>query len=229
MWFLFMITGLYMLVPFLRKIVQNEKLAKYFLFLSLIFTCIFNQAIYILGLASAHWASYARGIYNSIALFFVLGYPFYFVLGYILSKKSFSKKGALAALALGVISLIATVALTLFASNYFKTPIDSFFDIFSLNVVGESVCVFILAKKCFSGIKLSEKAGTIISSLAKYSFGAFLSHALIISAFNKLLQINVLSFNPIVSVPIMSIVVFVLSFAVSAVLNQIPVVKKYIV
>ena len=38
MWFLFMIVGLYLIVPFLRPIVRDEKLLRYFLLLTLIFT-----------------------------------------------------------------------------------------------------------------------------------------------------------------------------------------------
>lgn len=43
MWFLFMIVGLYLIVPFLRPIVRDEKLLRYFLLLTLIFTFLLPQ------------------------------------------------------------------------------------------------------------------------------------------------------------------------------------------
>ena len=50
MWFLFMIVGLYMTVPFLKTIVQSAALTKYFLVLSLIFAFVIPQAIKLLSL-----------------------------------------------------------------------------------------------------------------------------------------------------------------------------------
>ncbi|MFR0798864.1 MAG: acyltransferase family protein [Oscillospiraceae bacterium] len=43
LWFLYMIVGLYLLIPLLRPIVQNETLTRYFLLLALVFTFLLPQ------------------------------------------------------------------------------------------------------------------------------------------------------------------------------------------
>ena len=43
LWFLYMIVGLYLLIPLLRPIVQSETLTRYFLLLALVFTFLLPQ------------------------------------------------------------------------------------------------------------------------------------------------------------------------------------------
>ncbi|MBQ3764228.1 MAG: hypothetical protein II869_04565, partial [Synergistaceae bacterium] len=68
----------------------------------------------------------------------------------------------------------------------------------------------------------------IVRVLSQYSFGAYLVHDAVISLIDKL-GLNTLTFNPIFSIPVISVMVFVISFVISAVLNHVPVLKKYIV
>lgn len=45
MWFLFMIVGLYMIVPFVKKIAESESLTKYFLVLAFIFSFVMPETV----------------------------------------------------------------------------------------------------------------------------------------------------------------------------------------
>ncbi len=86
----------------------------------------------------------------------------------------------------------------------------------------EAVMVFVFFRAKFS------RYSRIIRALSQYSFGAYLVHDAVIMLVGKL-GLNPLTFSPAVSIPVISVIVFVISFAVSAVLNHIPVLKKYIV
>lgn len=74
-----------------------------------------------------------------------------------------------------------------------------------------------------------EKINRICQKLSKWSFGAYFVHALVIQklADRGISTISIL--NPILAVPVITLITFVISMSVSALLNQIPVLKKYIV
>ncbi len=75
----------------------------------------------------------------------------------------------------------------------------------------------------------NNRINSFMRILSKYSFGAYLVHALIIDALDKLMGLNTLTFNPILSVIVITVIVAIVSFAISALLNQIPIIKKYAV
>ena len=75
----------------------------------------------------------------------------------------------------------------------------------------------------------NERLNRVMARLAKYSFGAYLVHPMIIEKLASELQITSLSFYPGLSIPLLGCVVFVTSYAISFILNQIPIVNKYVV
>ena len=83
--------------------------------------------------------------------------------------------------------------------------------------------VFIFFKRNFY------RANKFIRHLSQYSFGAYLVHDEIIIQVTRRIGLNAFSFNPVISVPVIALIVFVISFVISAVINNIPVLKKYIV
>lgn len=229
LWFLFMIVGLYILVPLLQKMVANMELTRYFTALSLIFTFVLPYAITIISLYSEKIASIAKGILNSVCFNFTLGYVAYFVLGYYFSRIDIKGKKKWLIYLLGICGLMVTV----FASAIFpisdKVAAAVFHDNMTLNVMFVSVALFTFARNNLSFPDAPPKAGGIIRKLSEYSFGAYLVHAMVITQLNHLLGINTLSFDPLISVPVIGIVVFVISFMISGILNHIPFLKKYIV
>ena len=104
-----------------------------------------------------------------------------------------------------------------------------FYDYFTINVLLESILVFTIFKKYFKKINLNLKIKNILYKLSKYSYGAYLVHILVIDYLNYILNLNTLTFNAFISVPIIGILVFCISFAISAIINHIPVLKRYIV
>lgn len=229
MWFLFMIVGLYMIVPFVKKIVESPVLTKYFLALALVFTFIIPQAR---DIASVFHKDLTVELVNSVIskmnLSFIGGYTCYFILGHCLHTIELSKKARCIIYALSTLGFASTVLGCSFISIYNNKPNQILCGNFTLNVMLQGVGVFVFFKNLIDTLKISERMQAIIARLSKYSFGAYLVHALIIEVLNKI-GLNTMSFNPVLSVISISAIVFVISFVVSYVCNHIPVLNKYIV
>ena len=68
-----------------------------------------------------------------------------------------------------------------------------------------------------------------VKKLSKYSFGIYLAHVFVIEKLRDWAHFNTLSFSPVLAIPLLATAVFSLSFLISWVLHQIPVLKKYVV
>lgn len=216
MWYLYMIIGLYMIIPFLRKIVTDEKLFKYFLLLWLIVST-FSSLCKISSL------EILSEIYDDMYITLVAGYSGYFLLGYFLSRKKYSSKYAII---LGIISLLITVIGTYIFSINRRDTNELFYANLSPNVIGMSISVFILIKNTFENLKVNISFHKIIDTIAKYSLGIYLIHFWFIAAFIKFK--NVINFSPIINLVLITIIVFLLSFIVTFVLSKIKFLKHIV-
>lgn len=225
MWFLPMIIGLYLLTPVLKKIAEDEKMLKYYLVLTLIISfCI----PWIINILSEFRIDKINTLTTSIKTSFMgnlgisFGYTGYFLLGYYLNKIDLSKNARYIIYILGIIGIILTIILTNIACVLSDKFIEKFYDNFSVNVLLEAVAVFVFAKYSF-------KTNKFIKYISRICFGVFLIHVLIIENFGVIFKFNVLSFNPIASVPAICLLVFLTAGVISLIINQIPILKKYIV
>ena len=130
MWFLFMIVGMYIIVPILRKITESEKITEYFLIVSFLFTFLIPALLKIPAL------SYISKIYGKVTFHFTLGYSSYFVLGYYLMKKDFSKLWRYVIYVLGILGFAVTVILTAVLSWQGKRVVTDYtYEYFTINVL----------------------------------------------------------------------------------------------
>ena len=229
MWFLFMIVGLYMITPFLRQITSSKSLTRYFIMLGIVFAFLVPQAKSVVSLFSEDWGNLINDINTSLHLHFVLGFSCYFMLGYYLNKYRISRRLETAVVFCGIIGFVATVVLTAWASRMTESPNAIFYSYNSLNVFAESVFVFIACKRIVRKMAFSDRARPIIRRMSKYSFGVYLVHVIVMDILKRGFKLHPLSFNPILAVPVIALIVFVVSYIISAAINHIPVLKKYIV
>lgn len=162
-------------------------------------------------------------VFKNIDLNF--GYITYFVMGYYLSTKEISKKIRKIIYALSFVGF----AVTIFGSAIIACRIGKpygLYDAFNINVLLQTIGVFVFVKNL--KIDITPKLSNTINLLAKYSFGIYLVHDFIIIML-KQNGITTLSFNAILSVPVIGMIVFVISLIISAIINHIPILKKYIV
>ena len=230
MWFILMIIGLYMCIPFIKPIVQDEKRTKYFLLLSFIFTFVILEAVAIMRDFGTLTIVRASEALNSVSIGFTMkivsGYAVYFVLGYFLNKTELSKKQRIIIYMLGLAGFASTVLLNLFSSLKAQEPLGNYYDYFRANVLLEVLAVFTFfkyRKYRFDGLN------AFIGRLSKYSFGAFLVHALIIEQVIPRIGLEVYYSSPALGIPILGVIVLCMSFIISAIINHIPFLKKYIV
>ncbi len=228
MWFIYMIIGLYMITPFLKRIVADEKLTRYFLIISFIFALLIPEIIRTIKVYNNDLGNRIEKIIDQAYLKFVLGYTFYYVLGYYISQKTISKKQRTLIYVIGVTGLLSTIIFTYLISTNTGKGNGTFLDALTVNVAFEALLVFVLIKTLFSGKKFSVKTSKRIGTLSKYSFGAYLVHIFVIKVLERF-GLTAMSFNTFISVPVISVVVCFLSYIISAVLNHIPFVKKYLV
>ncbi len=190
--------------------------------LAFIFTFFLPQSINLIFVFSEKYGTFANKILNNFHFHFVMGFTGYFLLGYVLNKIEITKKQERIIYFLGICGFIATILMSIMVSRIKNKPNEIFYSYTSINVLFESIAMFLFFKQHFNN------SSRIILALSKYSFGAYLVHDAVIQVI-KFCGLNTLSFNPIFSVPVISVMVFVISFAISGVLNHIPVLKKYIV
>ncbi len=228
MWFLFMIVGLYLIVPCLRKVVESDFLVKYFLALALAFTFLLPQCLSLIPFVSENAGSTASAIWRDANFHFTLGYAAYFVLGYYLDKCSIGRKAEGAVYLLGLAGFAITAACSQMLAGHLQEASTLFYGYFTVNVLLESVAVFVFFKK-HCRISGSPGRKVVIQKLAKYSFGVYLAHVLVLEQMSRKMGWDTLSFHPVISVPLNGLVVFGASFCISAILNHLPIFHKYIV
>lgn len=217
LWFLYMIIGLYMLTPILRKITEDKKTTEYFLIVSIIFTIIIPTIF------KHPTLSQMTKILENIDLNF--GYVTYFVLGYYLSKLELSKKSRIIIYISSILGFLITIFGTAIISNNKMIPTNIYNEYYP-NVLLESIGVFVLIKNIKFDIK--PKQANMIKVLSKYSFGIYLVHDLILTELVKN-GLTTLTFNPIISVPCIALIVYIISLIISIILNKIPILNKLIV
>lgn len=229
MWFILMLIGVYVCIPFLRAIAKERKNILYFLALSFVFAFLIPEVTSLIkdfGSDSAIRLNklISRDIWL-ISLNMIKGYPAYFLLGYLLNTEELDSRRRRVIYGLGAAGFAVTIALSSYAALKAQTPNENYYDNFTVNVLFECMAVFVWFKH---RQYKNERLNRIVQSLSKYSFGAYLVHVLIIRLLRRS-GINTLIMNPVVSVILILAVVYTISFVISAVLNHIPVVRKYLV
>ncbi len=232
MWFVLMITGLYICIPLMKAIIKDERTAGYYMILALFFAVIIPTAKNLLDDFSGRSGlgyRIAKGLLSDIgglSVSMVMGYTGYFIYGYYLDKTSLDKKKRKIIYCLGLLGMISTLGLNAAASYISGETVLNYDTVFSFTILLEAAAVFVFFKyHTYKNVKLNG----FMRTLSGYCFGAYLAHTAFIGILDSRFGINTLSYNPLIMVP--SIVLFdmIASFTVSALMNRIPVVRKYLV
>lgn len=226
LWYLYTIIGLYMITPLLKKITDHPDLERYFLVLAFVFAIVIDHAIKIGNVYSPESAVFVKNeILSNAGVYFPMGYVGYYVLGHYLFHHPIRGKKEIAVYILGVFGLISTVVFSVVISgrgDYFDA---TFMEQNSVNILLESVAVFVFFQ---NHVNHSTNAMTsTILSLSNYTLGIYLIHLLILENMSMVYGIEH-RLPPLLSVPVVTIVVAALSFAATWVLSKIPIMKKMI-
>ncbi len=212
LWYLYMIVGLYLFTPFFRRIVKHSSNNE------LLFLCIALFTFSILGTIFMFY--YTPHIWPA-TLKFVFYLP-YFLAGYLIYKTEFNPPTWI----IYIIFIIAVILNSLGYHNSMMTDGSNngyFDDYLSITIVPMSISIIFLLKRFQTPIIDSG----ISSKLALLSFGIYLIHPAIISIL-ALFRIEAQSYNPLLSIPLITILVFVLSLIASLIISKIPVFNRII-
>lgn len=229
MWFIPMIIGLYVLLPMMRQIVKNEEVMKYFLLCSFVFLSFIptiNKLIRDFGSEDMikGWDIIHKTIL-SLRINSFFGMTAYFVLGYYLNSIDLNKKKRVFIYCLGLLGSVLIIILQSVVAIKLQNRHANYYDAANIFVLSQCIAIFVF----FKYTEFPKFANTLGEKLSQYSFGVYLVHVFVLEQLRQLCGINTLSFNPIFSVPVIAVGVCTISFVISAILNHIPTLKRYIV
>lgn len=219
MWYLYMIMGLYMITPFLKKFVckKNKEMVLFFIYISFVVQ-------FLVPLADKLCIQYLDNDFigawfEKFHLDFFGGYITYFLVGWYIVHVGISKKilkyniyfwGAL------------SLAVMLFAVQRTGDYLTVYDNIGPL--------VFIYSISIFLALndikwKLKEKTTQRLATLSNLSFGVYIIHMLVLSVFNEILPYND---HCVLYIVVSFITVTCGSFLCAFILSKIPLLKKLI-
>ena len=233
MWFLFTIIGLYIISPIISGVKGNINALRYTIVFMFISAILIPNAVAILGLFMPNFSvvlgQYLGKFGGGGSEFFNVRFIFYFVLGYYLNSINLSRKMRILIYIFGILGFITTIVCTIYYSIRTNIPNDFFYAYLSINVLLESIAVFVFLKYNFNLKNFGKTARTIIIFISKYSFGIYLVHPLFIEQAKYHFNFTMLPFSSVIGIPILTIIYLTLSAVAAYILSKLPGIGKLIV
>jgi surface polysaccharide O-acyltransferase-like enzyme len=225
MWYIPMITGLYIVSPILAVLVKKleKRWAVYWLSGMFLFSSVIP---FLIKLDIKFISTILESINGYMDLQFLGGWTLYFVLGYYIRQHDFSKKEKFTVYVLALAALAFTLERTVlygmrtgaaFGIQNYEYP--------NIYLMGIGIMVFF--KEEVSRLHLSDVMKKFIAKLSGLTFGIYLSHVLLLRIFCAC-GINLQLAHPALSIPAVGFFVFVTGALLTWIIHKIPVVGKYI-
>ena len=223
-WFLKALVGLYIAIPIFKYIVSRKKLEFYFLLATFIFGIIIPSFIVTSGVFNKPFELFLVGIYDKFNLQLISTYSFYFVIGHYLIEYPIKTCYKHIIYILGAISPFIVMLSTYFASNHNGEAFQSFYENYFICTSLEAIAIFVFfTSHCKSG-----KFNHIFEKLSPKVMGIYIVHILVMYHLDKL-GIYPNSYNALLFIPIYSLIVFIISFIIVAILQKVPFIKKWLI
>lgn len=220
-WYVYALIGVYLVIPFLQKMIKNFKFKdyKFFVILFLLVPTFINYIFSYLNININ---------YNIFSAFFSIIISI-LICGSYISKIKINKKHFVISIFTFFISYIL-MFLSLYLPYLSKSQISYKLDSWNaFPVIIMSISIFIIVKYLFADKKMSNKVINIIELISSTTFGIYLIHYLLNYKLYNLGIIKFLfNFNPILGIIILDILVFVVSGILTFILKKIPIIKNYL-
>ena len=216
LWFLYIITGLYIMAPFLKLLVLHMDKKTFQAFL--LFWILFSSFLPFLPKFFDFEIALNAGLFQPYIGYFLLGA--YLVL-YPVPKKYLMPLGVLAAMSYFV---------TLWGTYYLNMgmPVGEFDDFFYEHYRPNTLLITLFIFIGFQHMEKKIKPNALITRISTATFGIYVIHPLIQIYLNKFFGLNETTFNPIVSVPLVWVLIFTISFAIILLMQKLPVVNRLV-
>lgn len=222
-WFIFMIIGLYAIVPLLRSFLKNAtpKELKYFVVLFFLFQIMRNTITILID------KSLITEILDKLTIVELSGYLGYFVLGHILTKYDISKQWKRMVYASLPVCIVINYLISAFMSKKQGTYHPGIYDSFGIFTFVISVAIFLFFKELGRKIKTEGKLTKLVYNVSLDTLGIYLLHVGILNYLEKE-EILFGNISALAGVPVISLTVFIFCMFVSAVLRRIKYVGRYL-
>ncbi len=222
-WFIFMIIGLYALVPFLRTWLHHadKKEIDYFVILFLVFQIGRTTITTLID------KSLVEKIFSLVKIVELSWYVGYFVIGYILVRYGISTRVKIVIYSLVPVGVIANYVISDYMSNRQGAYSAGIYDSFGVFTFIHSVALFVFFVDNFSKAKIGQKGAKLCTNIALDTLGIYLMHVGLLDFF-KTKQFIIGSLSTVPGILLLSFICFAISGAVAAVLRRIPFIGKYL-
>ena len=221
LWFVPMLIFLYAITPFLKELCNNKNNIHYFFLLACI-PIIYNFVDYYITIIPL------VKLFDNAGFQFVSGYTILYILGYYLTKYDVQKIVRVLIYFFALISITATVLVSHWHYNSGHTAQNYVYEYLSPTVLVVSIAIFLLFKYEFSKIRFKECTQKFIVKLSSLTFGVYLSHMVFVEVVSKT-PLTAENVHPVISVPLIVFIVFILGTLTTLVISKIPILKKYII
>jgi surface polysaccharide O-acyltransferase-like enzyme len=220
-WFFYLLVGLYLITPVLRVVVAYADRKTFRLLMILWF--LGTAIVPLMGLF---------GVYSlNSNVFLVTGWVGYFLLGAYFLKVRVRSKVLCALLVLGLTwTIIGTYLVVGTIGERFS---QFFYDAYSFNVIGASVALFLLLAAVPSNM-LEERfprGNRVLRLIGQNTIPIYLFHVMVLEALQKGFfgfQISLATMNPVLEVPLLTVVTLFICLGVIYPLKKIPLVRRLI-
>ncbi len=234
LWYLFMLIGMYLAYPAIRQISKNRDVTLYLIWLILALdlltlisgttghfsTVAENSTVYPL------WRSFLGNL-GDLKCAFVPGYLACFLLGHYIHEYGLGKWHKLivrAAIPALLLSSLLTIWLSILSGKYVYNFMLESNPLVILASAG--IFAFFRGPAGSEQIKRDPQTSKIMVWLGQNVFGIYLIHFSIREFFSQVLNFNVASLPALISVPLISILIFIISLVLTVLLRKVPLIKK---
>jgi len=219
LWFMYELFGVYMLTPLIRKAVDSRREAVLWYFIAIWF---------IFGPLKRVFLTFVP-FDILFDLGYLTGYIGYFVLGYLLIRIPINKWMLWVSAIVYIISAVFTGYVTF---HYFLTrpSMTEFYQyLLGINIVFLSVSAYILLKAAGDAIfsvprpRLAKWAVALTSA----SFGMYLIHVFVLN-FLRVNLISPIDRPSVYTIPLVTLLVFIISWIIIAILQKIPIIRSLV-
>ena len=221
LWYLPFLCGVYLMLPFLQRIAEDEKQTTQLLGLGMVIALGIPWAVDLAAAVFPGWNTALRAIENHLHFTFFFDHLSFLLLGHVLNRREISARGRRCLYGAGILSFGLTMAGTVWLTRVTGAHSTVFFDHASPTTVCAAAAIFVFAK--YELTALPKWAAW----LADRSFGVYLVHALVLELLAER-GVDVLRFDPVWWTPVLAALVFAVSTVVAAVLKKIPIIGKFL-
>ncbi len=222
LWFIPTLIGLYMMHPVLRAIV-GYKDGEYLRYYFVLFICVgILKPTVLLFLTEEH--SFYISVLKKVPVE-MMSYCGYVLLGYYLANIYNKKHRPWILFVVFCAASVATAIICHFYAVSQGKSVGILYSNISLPSFIEAIALFLFFKNVKG--KFSGGVRKVIAFLSPLTFGVYLIHPFIMDQLDGKFELNALTFSPMFSIPLLTVLIVLICFAVTYVMNKIPVVKKF--